>query len=258
MTSTIKKAFLSASIALISLNAQATLTSYNPNGVELVYSSVSNVTWTKDANLLGSMFDSRGFNTVINDILSVSPTITNIPNDFSPSGTYTISSNDFYIDGAVTWFGAMAFMNYLNHINYGGSNQWFLPTVSTTTVGYDTANNGIAPGDELKELYYTELDNIPYYEGGLVYGIQDPSNYFDNEEAFVYWTSTEYVPDPKQVWRFVTLFGTQDYDRKGLDKLYAWAITPGVIQAVPEPENLTMLLAGLGLLGVAVRRNRIA
>lgn len=256
MVSTIKKVVLATSIALVSFNAKATLTSYNANGVDLVYSSISNVTWTKDANLLGSMIESHGFNTMVNEIINVTPTLTNTPNEFSPSGTYTLSIDDFYLDGAANWFGTMAFISYLNKTNYAGSNQWHLPTVATTTMGYATDNNGTEPGDEFKELYYSELDNTPYYEGGLVYGIQDPDSYFDNEESSVYFNSTEYTQDPSKIWRFVTIFGTQDIDLKKYDKFYGWAIATGHISAVPEPESIAILLAGLGLLGFAVRRKQ--
>lgn len=83
--------YFAASLLLASLNAHAELTSYNPNGVDLVYSSVSDVTWTKDANLLGSMIASRGFDTVVNEIIAASPIITNTPNGYS---SYTHFSLD--------------------------------------------------------------------------------------------------------------------------------------------------------------------
>jgi hypothetical protein len=36
--------------------------------------------------------------------------------------------------------------------------------------------------------------------------------------------------------------------------MYAWAVRPGDVAAVPEPETYSMLLAGLGMMGWAVRR----
>lgn len=39
----------------ISLNAQAALTRYSSQGVELVYSSLGDVTWTRDGNLFGTL-----------------------------------------------------------------------------------------------------------------------------------------------------------------------------------------------------------
>ncbi|MBI5660065.1 MAG: PEP-CTERM sorting domain-containing protein [Nitrosomonadales bacterium] len=40
--------------------------------------------------------------------------------------------------------------------------------------------------------------------------------------------------------------------------MFAWAVRPGqsVVAAVPEPEMVAMLLAGLGVLGFTARRSR--
>lgn len=245
------KAFLiSTTLALsaFSLNAQATLTSYTANGKDLVYSSVSNVTWTKDGNLLGTLFASQGFNTVVNAIIAASPTISNTPNVINPSGTYSLSANDFSSDGITTWFGALAYVNYLNSINYAGSNKWYLPTVANTTFGFNTATNGIAKGDELPELFYAEL-------GGTA-GRNIPNTpTFDNEQASNYWSGTEYAPDPGSAWGFDTFNGGQSRYGKSL-LFYAWAVSPGQIAAVPEPEFGAMLLLGLGMVAFASRRRR--
>lgn len=253
MSSTIKKGILAASIALISFNAHATLTSYNPNGVDLVYSSVSNVTWTKDGNLLGSLFATQGFNTVVNAIIAASPTISNTPNYFSPTGTYTLTTSDFSSNGSTTWFGALGYVNYLNSISYGGSNQWYLPTDAYTSSGYNTLANGTAKGDELLELFFHELS----YD--TTWWRDSPKTAaFDNVQDNVYWYGTEYSNVPVDVMFFGASNGYHSYTRKnGL--WYAWAVSPGqVTAAVPEPKNLAMLLAGLGLVGATVRRNKQA
>lgn len=69
--------------------------------------------------------------TLINSIISASGgVIHDTPNPYDPSGTYTLSSNDFNTtNGTMTWWGAMAWVNYLNARNYGGSTQWALPTI---------------------------------------------------------------------------------------------------------------------------------
>jgi hypothetical protein len=250
MASTIIKAILTASIALISVNAQATLTSYNPNGVDLVYSSVSNVTWTKDGNLLGSLFASQGFNTVVNAIIVASPTISFKPNFYNPTGTHNISISDFSSNGSTTWFGALAYVDYLNSISYSGSNQWYLPTIANESFGWNTSFNGNAKGDELGELLYTELN-------GTIYNPIPNTIIFDNEQQNFYWSGTQYAPTPDDAWVFSTSSGIQGI-RPQYYQFYAWAVSPGQVTAaaVPEPENLAMLLAGLSLLGVAVRRNK--
>lgn len=243
MASTIKKAVLAASIALISFNAKATLTSYNSDGVDLVYSSVSNVTWTKDGNLLGSMFAIQGFNNVVNAIITASPTITNMPNVYSPSGNYNLSESDFSSDGSTTWFGAMGYIQYLNSISFGGISSWYLPTVVTTDAGYNPGTNGSAEGDEFAELFYGELSGTA--------GSAIPNTItFDNEQNLSYWSSTE-ATGFDSAWNFYSLDGFNDYDSKGLT-FYAWAVTSGQISTVPEPDNLAIFLAGLGMVLLAV------
>jgi hypothetical protein len=120
----LKKAILAASVLSVSFNANAALTSYTgAGGVGLVYSSVSDVTWTQDANLFKTLYDVD--NNLVSQIAIVSPSY----ND--PSwGLQVIDANDFDTsNGRMTWWGGIAFTKYLNMVNYGGSNQWRLPSV---------------------------------------------------------------------------------------------------------------------------------
>ncbi len=110
-----------------SFNAHAALiSSIGAGDVGLVYSSVSNVTWTQDANLLGTMIGNQGYNTVVNAIIAASPVITDTPNLYDGNdGSYNISAADFSNSslGRTNWFGGLAFANYLSSISYGGSDQ---------------------------------------------------------------------------------------------------------------------------------------
>lgn len=246
------KPLVASLMLLATTQAHATLTSYTVNGKDVVYSSVSNVTWTKDANLLGTMFASQGFDTVVNAIIAASPTINNTPNLYSPTGTYTLSASDFYSSGQTTWFGAMAYINYLNSINYGGSNQWYLPTVANTTSGFNTSTNGTAKGDELVELFYQDLN------GTARSNIPNTAT-FDNEQASILWSGTEYAPNPNFAWFFDTSVGRQRNDLKDSDikdnRFYAWAVSPGQITTVPEPQSVALMLAGLSLVAAMRRRH---
>lgn len=260
---------VASAMLLAATQAQATLTSYTANGKDVVYSSVSDVTWTKDASLLDSMFASQGYNTVVNNILAVSPTISNIPNILSPTGNYTLTEGDFGRFG-VSWFGAMAFINYLNNINYAGSNQWRLPTVTDTGVpgldfgfngtdyGYNTYTNGTAAGNELSELYYQELGSKGDYDtnGNRQFdsGIKNTTT-FDNDRGNNYWSGIEYAPNASNAWTFATYDGSQAAWIKNL-KYLVWAVSPGQISAVPEPESVALLLAGVGLVAGVMRRRR--
>lgn len=239
----LKPTLLASALLFASFNTQAALTSYNPNGVELVYSSISDVTWTKDANLFKALYD------VDNTLISKIAAVTLSYND-PAHGLQTIDAGDFNTDtGRVTWWGALAFVDYLNSISYGGSDQWRLPTVANADFGYDTSN-GTAAGAELSELFYQEL-------GGTLGNPIPNTATFDNEQTYYhYWSDTEYALDPTYAWFFGTHQGYQD----GYVKSYqfrAWAVSPGQVAAVPEADTVAMLLAGLGILGAVMRRRRI-
>ena len=233
------KLLMAASIVFATQNAHAALTPYNLNGIDLVYSSVSDVTWTKDANLLGTMFVSQGFNTVVNAVIAANTT----------SG-YSLSADDFSNNGMTTWFGAIAYVNYLNSIEYAGSSQWTLPTFSSQIEGFNTPSNGTTIGNELSELFYQEL--------GGIQGSNIPNTAsFENEQFWAYWSATEYLSDPNYAWTFATYDGYQYRGEiKDIFPFYVWAVSTEQIAAIPEPESIAMLLAGLGLIGIAIRRNR--
>ena len=241
------------SLAAFSTNSNAALTSYTENGVDFVYSSESNVTWTKDANLLGSMIASKGFSTVIDAIMLASPTVNSSPNMFDGyTGTYNISSADFDNTnlGITSWFGAVAFVNYLNNISYGGSNNWNLPTFDNDIGGFNTSSNGNLSGNELSELYYQEL-------GGVI-GSNSIANsaYFTNVGYF-YYSDTEFGQG--NVWGFSTGDGSQNYNGKGYVSFYAWAVTEGTIPAVssvPAPAAAWLFATGLPIITTVTRRKK--
>ncbi len=71
----------------------------------------------------------------------------------------------------------------------------------------------------------------------------------------MYWSGSEYAPYPNDAWHFGTNLGYQ-YAYNGNDDFYALAVRAGDVAAVPEADDWAMLLAGVGLVGVAVRRRR--
>ncbi|WP_081726689.1 PEP-CTERM sorting domain-containing protein [Methylophilus sp. 5] len=251
----------------LSPQANAALVSYTSDGADLVYSSISDVSWTKDAHLLSSMISNSGYSTVVDAILTANAGVT------FGSTPYTLSNADFSNVGETSWWGAMAFVHYLNTINYAGSDAWRLPTVTDigndgcnwslggTDCGYNAATNGTAAGDEMAELYYKELNGQAYSgEHSQYHGINSPL--FSNVQSF-YWTGTELITDPNNAFIFFATYGDQSTYMKNSTVWYAWAVSPGSVipvdvpTAVPEPETNALLLAGLGLiLMFAVLRKR--
>lgn len=237
----LNKNLLAISILSMSLNANAALISYTGDGgVGLVYSSVSDVTWTQDANLLATLETTLGYSTAINAIIAASPVINDTPNFYdipANSGQHSVTVSDFSAGGYASWFGAKAFVGYLNSINYGGSSQWRLPT-SNQIFAY----NGTA-GNELGQLIYSELGGTP--------GNNIPNTAtFNNEQAYAYWSGTEYAPTPSSAWFWYTFTGEQSINYKGFQG-FAWAVSPGQVSAVPLPATSWFMLTGLlGFLGL--------
>ena len=96
------------------------------------------------------------------------------------------------------------------------------------------------------ELYYTALGNAA---GGPL----SNTGPFKNLQSYAYWSGTEYAPDPSGAWDFLTDFGLQ-YAEVKYYGLYALAVRPGDVAAVPEPGMVALLLSGLA--GVMVMRRR--
>jgi hypothetical protein len=234
----LKKNLLAISILSVSLNANAALTNYTgAGGAGLVYSSISNITWTQDANLFKTLYDAD--NTLISQIASVTPTY----ND-SAFGLQTIDADDFNIGiGKMSWFGAKAFINYLNIISYGGSNEWHLQKSNNLYSSYAYA------GNELPVLFYDEL-------GGSVNSYIPNTGTFNNlppDEADArYWSDLEYGDLPNAAWIFYISDGYfQSVSNKADGLSYAWAVSPGQVPTVPLPAASWFMLTGLfGLFGL--------
>ncbi len=238
----------SALLNLTTLTAEAALTAGTVGGQRVVYSSISDITWTGDANLLGTMMRYQGYDTMVNAIIAASPIIYDTPNFYdtpSYSGYHNVTRSDFNpysYTAQVSWFGAKAFTGYLNSINYAGSNQWALPSTGQNT----QQDVRIGTDSQFGELYYYEL--------GATHGDRIPdTNHFINQRYSSYWSGSEDLFYSDLAWWFYPDNGNQGYWNKGM-QYYAWAVSPGNVAAVPVPA--AAWLFGSGLIGLMGWRRR--
>ena len=105
-------------------------------------------------------------------------------------------------------------------------------------------------------LFYRELGGTA---GQSILMSTDPDlAKFTNLQAGIYWTGTELgTAYPGYAVNFNFYGGLQD-GRSENDLFYAMAVSPGDVgvAAIPEADTWAMLLAGLGLVGVATRRKQ--
>ncbi|MDP2783115.1 MAG: PEP-CTERM sorting domain-containing protein [Sulfurimicrobium sp.] len=221
--------------------AQAAL---NDRGGGLLYDDVLNVTWLQDANYAktSGYDDDGGMN-------------------WSAANTWASSLNISRVAGeSLTGWRLAANTPVGSDWNYAWSNN------GTTDLGYNVTSSH----SELGYMYYVNLGLKGYVNpdgtqrgdfgvlGNGTWGGQANVGLVNNLRNGVYWSGAAYVPNPAtNAGLFSTDTGGQHYGNRSLE-YYAWAVRPGDVAAVPEPETYGMLLAGLGLLGLASRRKQKA
>ena len=233
---------LGAALLLLAGGAQAALMTYESGGVQLVYDDVQDLTWLRDANLFKTQYDAD--NTVVTQIMTAVPTIT------SGNGTHTVVAGDFDTSsGTMTWYGAMAWAEWLGSIAYAGADDWRLFAADPSCgVNFNCTNN--------------EIGSLFYGPGDLSAGdsiLADPpgilDDYFNNMQSFVYWSGTEYAPNPFNAWSFTSGNGYQYYRVKDSQN-YGWAVRPGQIAAAPLPGTALLMALGFGAMAVSRRARR--
>ena len=133
-----------------------------------------------------------------------------------------------------------------------------------TDVGYNISAPGSAfpgsKGSEMAYLFYNDLGNKGYYD---VNGVYQPGNGlsntgpFSNFQPYFYWSGTEYAPNTGNAWTF-TSDGSQSWNSKSRFPMYALAVRPGDVAAVPVPAAVWLLGSGLiGLAGITRKRKTV-
>ena len=147
--------------------------------------------------------------------------------------TWYLTANNTLLN----WYNAKSWAAGLTVGTFSG---WSLPAADPSCFGFDCTNS------QMGELYYTAL-------GNPAVGPLSNTGPFKNLQSYDYWSGTEFAPDPSRAWGFRTFDGIQYAPGKD-NGLYALAVRPGDVAAVPEPGMVALFLAGLA--GVLVMRRR--
>ena len=223
---------------LLSSGVQAALIA---RGTDMVYDDVNNITWAADANLFKTQAASNP--NLVNEIIAANGGVIHDTPNFYDNGTYTLSTQDFNtLDGRMTWWGAQA---WANNLSLGGYTDWALPTTVPAVFGYNQT------GSQMGDLFYNQLGGVA--SNSITTTHNANYNLFSNVQSSVYWSSSEYAPDPNYAWVFGTVDGGQGSTTKD-NQFSAWAVRPGDVAAVPLPGAVWLFLSGLiGLMGLKRR-----
>ena len=237
--------FVIGAFAVISGGANATLMD---RGGGMIYDDQLNITWLQNANYAATELSDTRRDQIIADVVSVPNTggapHTLVTSDFQKSGsTYT---------GRMTWWGAMA---WAQDLVYGGFDDWRLATINLTSPSLSphscsdhNAATCKASGNELGYMYYIDLGGN---SGNNKTGNQTVGGVTLNNIQPDDWSATEFNFPFAHYFLFDV--GLQLFSNK-LRELSAWAVRPGDVAAAPEPASL--LLFGVGALGLALSRRR--
>ncbi|QSA96049.1 DUF1566 domain-containing protein [Methylococcus sp. EFPC2] len=241
---------LIAAVSLLSLSsAQAALIDVS-NGQ--IYDDDLNVYWVKDANFFKTLADRHpgGAEALVRGVISgVRGVVHDTPNayDNAGPGNYRLSATDFdTTTGAMNWWGAQAFVTYVNsHVRFGdGATGWRLPTTYELSTG--------APGSELRHLFFNELGGRSDRPITSTHARAANYDLFQNVRSDFYWLGdTEYPANAKYVEVFSTATGRRGLGFDKTSKAYVWSVRTAPVAVVPLPGAWVLFAsasAGLGWL----------
>ena len=159
-------------------------------------------------------------------------------------------------DGMMSWTDAntwVAQLSFTDGVNI--YDNWRLPTTLNPDPSCSSTHGFNCTGSEMGSLFYSELGGIA--NQSILTSADPDLAKFTNLQAAIYW-STEYVANTSFAWIFYMNSGLQ-FDYPKAAPFYALAVSSGDIgnvAIVPEAQTYAMMLAGLGLVGVAAVRRK--
>ncbi len=249
---TSKRAVLGGLAASLLLGAGLVQAALTVQGNATVYDSVQDISWDQDGNAVKTLCDA-------NDSIwqTFDPTV--VANN---SGrTKPQICND---DGRLNWFEAEAWVAHLNAQSYKDITNWrqwavTQPDSTCSNQTGDTPPQGFGyrcTGSEMGHLFNVAapdgLGNPNQLDNTCSPNCLINTGPFANFRQSVYWSGTEFAPNPAFAWNFNASFGTQGNGGDGSLQLYVWAVRPGQVEPAPgQPEPVPALGPwGFGVLGL--------
>lgn len=226
---------------LVCLNITTANASLTSLGNGLIYDNVSNIDIISNAGLFNTLAGgpntSTSFQNLVSTIIS--------DNNGVIAGHSLSAAYDF--NAGLSWYGAGAFVNYLDQTNYDGYSDWRLPTTNPAVTGYASTNPAVTQS-ELGELVYNELGGQSF--SALSSGNNANYNLFSNFTSGVYWTSTQ---DPNTAGNYLTFNTYSNFQGTVVETLQTGSAVI-VRSVVPVPGAVWLFATGLfGLLGLKRR-----
>lgn len=211
----IRSPLIASSLIAASLVSGAAQAALVDRGGGLIYDTDLNVTWLADANYAKT----SGY-----------------------SETGQMSWNQ-----ATSWAANLSYYDSVRNVTLTG---WRLPTGDPTCSGY------CGTGTEMGYLFYNGLGGVAGQN--IIFTHNANYDLFTNIggnvfNAAYYWSNSLAPAFTGEASYFAMRYGSQG----GLalnNTLYAWAVRPGDVAAVPEAQTYALMLAGLGLVGWRARR----
>jgi hypothetical protein len=147
-------------------------------------------------------------------------------------------------DGLMTWANAVA---WADQLTLGGYTDWSLPSTPVEAAGFNVTSS------QMGDLFYNQLGGVAGSSIATTYNAN--YNLFTNVQN-EYWSGSVYASPWGQVWAFATIHGGQGVGFAS-QQIYAWAVRPGDVAAVPVPGAFWLFGSALVALTGLKRRGSI-